>query len=225
MSFIRVRRPAEDSPAETVEIEGEIRNLVRKEFATARGPLPVATRPPPQPAEGDDQGVGQANSLIQRLAGASVLEIEKLVGELQGLRDFLRREADCVKREMTGYVHLSDAARKSTKIIADSVSQWKQPAGGLELKADGNEPPPAQSDTMAAMEHADATVYDAQGLGTGLSAAQQHTTPAETEGAETEGGNRGDLRFVKPPGRTHRCDTRHSAHEKQTAPARRLVAR
>jgi hypothetical protein len=76
-----------------------------------------------------------------------VLEIEKLVAELQGLRGFLRSEADRVQREMTGYVHLSDAAMKSTKIIADSVSQWKQAAGG-----------------------------------TGLSAAQQHTTPAETEG-------------------------------------------
>ena len=125
MSFIRVRRPAEDGPAETVEIEGEIRNLVRKEFATARGPLPVATRPPPQPAEGDDQGVGQANSLIQRLAGASVLEIEKLISELQGLRDFLRSEGERVQREIAGYVQLSDAAMKSTKIIADSVTQWK----------------------------------------------------------------------------------------------------
>ena len=125
MSFIRVRRPAEDSPAETVEIEGEIRNLVRKEFATARGLLPVATRPPPQPAEGDDQGVGQANSLIQRLAGASVLEIEKLISELQTLRDFLRSEGERVQREIAGYVQLSDAAMKSTKIIADSVTQWK----------------------------------------------------------------------------------------------------
>jgi hypothetical protein len=147
MSFIRVRRPAEDGPAETVEIDGEIRGLVRKEFATARVPLPVATRLPPQPAEGDDQGIGQANSLIQRVAGASMLEIEKLVAELQGLRDFLRGEADRVQREMTGYVHLSDAAMKSTKIIADSMSQWKQSAGG-----------------------------------TGLKAAQQNTTPAETEG-------------------------------------------
>jgi hypothetical protein len=151
MSFIRARRPAEGGPAETVEIEGEIRDLVRKGFATARVPRPVATRLPPQPAEGDDQGVGQANSLIQRVAGASVLEIETLVAKLQGLRDFLRGEADRVQREMTGYVHLSDAAMKSTKIIADSVSQWKQPAGG-----------------------------------SGLSAAQQHTSPAETEGAETE---------------------------------------
>ena len=125
MSFIRARRPAEGGPAETVEIEGEIRNLVRKEFATARGPLPVATRPPPQPAEGDDQGVGQANSLIQRLAGASVLEIEKLISELQTLRDFLRSEGERVQREIAGYVQLSDAAMKSTKIIADSVTQWK----------------------------------------------------------------------------------------------------
>jgi len=146
MSFIRARRPVEDGPAEMVEVEGEIRDLVRKEFATARVPLPVATHLPPQPSEGDDQGVGQANSLIQRLAGASVLEIEKLVAESQGLRGFLRSEADRVQREMTAYMQVSDAAMKSTKIIADSVSQWKQAAGG-----------------------------------TGLSAAQQHTTPAETE--------------------------------------------
>jgi hypothetical protein len=182
MSFIRVRRPAEDSPAKTVEIEGEIRDLLRKEFATARVTLPIATRLQPQPAEGDDRGVGQTNSLIQRVAGASVLQIGKLVAELQGLRDFVRSEADRVQREMTAYLHLSDAAMKSTKIIADSVSQWKQPAGGLELKADGNEPSPAQSDTTAAMENGHATVDDAQGLDTGLSAAQQHTTPAETGG-------------------------------------------
>jgi len=151
MSFIRVRRPAEDYPKETAEVEGEIRDLLRKEFATARVMLPIATRLPPQPAEGDDQGVGQANSLVQRVAGASVLEIEKLVAELHGLRDFLRSEADRVQCAMTAYVHLSDAAMKSTRIIADSVSQWKQPAGG-----------------------------------TGLSAAQQHTPPAETEVTETE---------------------------------------
>jgi hypothetical protein len=163
MSFIRVRRPAENGPAETVEIEGEIRDLLRKGFATARVPLPGTTLLPRQPAEGDDQGVGQGNSLIQRVAGASVLEIEKLVAELQGLRDFLHSKADRVQREMTAYVHLTDAAMKSTKIIADSVSQWKQPAGG-----------------------------------TSLSAAQQQTTPTETEGAETEGtcqddvGNPGD---------------------------------
>jgi hypothetical protein len=54
-----------------------------------------------------------------------VLEIEKLISELQTLRDFLRSEGERVQREIAGYVQLSDAAMKSTKIIADSVTQWK----------------------------------------------------------------------------------------------------
>jgi hypothetical protein len=117
MNVIRASRPAEDAAASPNEVEGEIRGFVRKEFAAARRPLPIL--------ETGDQGAGQVNSLIQRVAGASVLEIEKLISELQGLRDFLRTEGDRVQREIAGYVHLSDAAMKSTKIIADSVAQWK----------------------------------------------------------------------------------------------------
>jgi hypothetical protein len=164
MSFIRVRRPAEDGPAKTVEIDGEIRDLLRKEFATAR--MPVATRLPPQPAESDEQGVGQTNSLIQRVAGASVLEIEKLVAELHGLRDFLRSESDRVQREITGYVQLGDAAMKSTKIIADSVSQWKEPAGGAGLSGAQQHTTPGETEPAETE--------------------QAETEPAETEPAETK---------------------------------------
>ena len=117
MNVIRAGRHTEDALTPANEVEGEIRGFVRKEFASVRRPLPVV--------ESGDQGVGQVNSLIQRVAGASVVEIEKLISELQGLRDFLRNEGDRVQREIAGYVHLSDAAMKSTKIIADSVAQWK----------------------------------------------------------------------------------------------------
>ena len=116
MNVIRASRSAEDA-APANEVEGEIRGFVRKEFASVRRPPPLA--------ESGDQGAQQVNSLIQRVAGASVLEIEKLISELQGLRDFLRSEGDRVQREIAGYVQLSDAAMKSTKIIADSVTQWK----------------------------------------------------------------------------------------------------
>jgi hypothetical protein len=116
MNVIRASRPAEDA-ALANEVEGEIRGFVRKEFASVRRPPPLG--------ESSDQGAQQVNSLIQRVAGASVLEIEKLISELQGLRDFLRSEGDRVQREIAGYVQLSDAAMKSTKIIADSVTQLK----------------------------------------------------------------------------------------------------
>jgi len=129
MSVIRASRTAEDGPL-TADVDGEIRGLVRKQFASARLPLPLAARLPLPVVEGEDREVGEVNSLIQRVAGASGLEIERLVVELQGLRDFLRSEADRVQREITGYVNLSDAAVKSTKIIADSVSQWKSAIEG-----------------------------------------------------------------------------------------------
>ena len=116
MNVIRASRPADDA-APTNEVEGEIRGFVRKEFASVRRPQPLV--------DSGEQGAQQVNSLIQRVAGASVLEIEKLISELQTLRDFLRSEGDRVQREIAGYVQLSDAAMKSTKIIADSVTQWK----------------------------------------------------------------------------------------------------
>ena len=117
MNVIRASRPADESVAPGNEVEGEIRGFVRKEFASMRRPQPLV--------ESGDQGAQQVNSLIQRVAGASVMEIEKLISELQTLRDFLRSEGDRVQREIAGYVQLSDAAMKSTKIIADSVTQWK----------------------------------------------------------------------------------------------------
>ena len=117
MNVIRASRPAEDAAVSANEVEGEIRGFVRKEFGSVRRPQPMV--------DSGDQGAGQVNSLIQRVAGASVLEIEKLISELQGLRDFLRSEGERVQREIAGYVQLSDAAMKSTKIIADSVAQWK----------------------------------------------------------------------------------------------------
>ena len=128
MTVIRASRPVEDNSALTAEVEAESHGLVGRQFGSAR--LPIAARLQVPVVEGDDQGAGQVNSLVERVAGASVLEIEQLVSQLQGLRDLLRREADRVQREMTGYVHLSDAAMKSTTIIADGVSQWKSAIDG-----------------------------------------------------------------------------------------------
>jgi len=70
--------------------------------------------------------VGNLNSLIQRVSGTSVLEVEKLIDELQTLRDYLQNEGQRVQRAITEYAHMSQAATKSTKIFAESLAQWKQ---------------------------------------------------------------------------------------------------
>ena len=97
------------------EVEGEIRAFVRRDISLFRRPKP----------DGGEAAVDGINSIIERVAGASVSEIERVIAELAGVRDMLRSEGERVQREITGYASLSQAAMTSMKIIADSLAQWK----------------------------------------------------------------------------------------------------
>ena len=65
-------------------------------------------------------------ALVQRVAGTSVQEIDGLIAELQALRALLEEEAARVQRNLAEYAHLSQSAMQSTRIIAESLAQWKQ---------------------------------------------------------------------------------------------------
>jgi hypothetical protein len=65
-------------------------------------------------------------ALVQRVAGTSVQEIDGLIAELQTLRTLLEEEAARVQRNLAEYAHLSQSAMQSTRIIAESLAQWKQ---------------------------------------------------------------------------------------------------
>ena len=112
------------------EVEAGIRDFVRNDVAYLRRP--------PHGAGGDmalepnaEATVNNVNSLIQRVAGTSLSEIENLISELESLRDLLHAEGQRVQREIAGYAQLSQAAMKSTRMIADNVAQWKRAADGL----------------------------------------------------------------------------------------------
>ena len=78
------------------------------------------------PEPNTEATVNNVSSLIQRFAGTSLTEIENLISELEALRDLLHDEGQRVQREISGYAQLSQAAMKSTSMIADTVSQWKR---------------------------------------------------------------------------------------------------
>jgi hypothetical protein len=98
------------------QVEGEIRAFVRRDVSVFRRPRPDGN------AEVHVDGI---NSLIERFAGTSVAEIERVIAELTRVRDMLRDEGERVQREITGYASLSQAAMTSMKIIADSLEHWK----------------------------------------------------------------------------------------------------
>jgi hypothetical protein len=115
------------------EVEAGIRDFVRNDVAYLRRPGGPGTPSSSEAAaeSSADAAVNTVNSLIQRVAGTSLAEIENLIAELESLRDLLHAEGQRVQREISGYAQLSQAAMKSTRMIADNVSQWKRTADGL----------------------------------------------------------------------------------------------
>lgn len=114
----RVARLGEVDHAAATAFEGEIREFVRRDVAHRRRP--------------QMNGVADAavmnddlNSVIRRVSNTAMEEIDRVILELQGVRDMLRNEGDRVTREIAGFASLSHAAITSMRVIADSLVQWK----------------------------------------------------------------------------------------------------
>jgi hypothetical protein len=128
----KIESTEEDSNLAAVsEVEAGIRDFVRNDIAYLRRPAPATTNADTPLEPNAEATVNSVNSLIQRVAGTSLAEIEKLISELEGLRDLLHTEGQRVQREISGYAQLSQAAMKSTRMIAENVAQWKRAADGL----------------------------------------------------------------------------------------------
>ncbi|MES1155157.1 MAG: hypothetical protein ABUL48_01880 [Pseudorhodoplanes sp.] len=96
--------------------EGQIREFIRRDVTLRR-------RAPDDVA--DESGVENASNLIDGVSGASIQEIDRVIAELQMMRDMLRREGERVRRELTGYAGLSQSAMASMQVIADTLAQFQ----------------------------------------------------------------------------------------------------
>lgn len=106
------------SEAAASAFEGEIREFVRRDVAPRR-PAAAGAEATLEPV------ADNLNALIRRVSGASMEEIDRVIAELQTVRDMLRHEGERVSREIAGYASLSHAAMTAMKVIGESVTQWK----------------------------------------------------------------------------------------------------
>ena len=111
------------------EVEAGIRDFVRNDVAYLRRPPVMNNIESLEPSA--EAAVNNVNTLIQRVACTSLSEIEHLISELESLREVLHAEGQRVQREISGYAQLSQAAMKSTRMIAENVAQWKRTTDGL----------------------------------------------------------------------------------------------
>jgi hypothetical protein len=98
------------------KVEGEIRDIVRRDAAAPRRRLEDWT----------DLTPGHIAALLQRVSGDSVLEIDNFIAELHTLRDKLQNEATRVQSEISRYASLQEAARASIRTISESLAFQKK---------------------------------------------------------------------------------------------------
>src|ERR1700746_2131 len=91
-------------------LECQIREFVRKDNT----PIPAS-------AETSESALNGVCSLVQRLAGTSLEEIDNMIVEPQKLRVFLVSEGERLQRELADYGKLTRAALRSSRIITDSL--------------------------------------------------------------------------------------------------------
>jgi hypothetical protein len=115
MSAIKSGKSGDLDAARDTEVEGEIREFVRRDGSTLRR----------APDSDSEVVANNISTLLQRVAGTSVQEIDRLIVELQTLREMLQTEGVRVQREIVEYANLSQSAMQSTKIITESLGSWK----------------------------------------------------------------------------------------------------
>ena len=107
--------PNHRAPKHLSDIEDEIRDFIRRDV-----------RQPKSAADGANGSAAEKlNDLIRRVSGASMEEIDRVISELQSVRDMLRSEGERVSREIAGYARLSYGSVTVMKIISNSLTQWK----------------------------------------------------------------------------------------------------
>jgi hypothetical protein len=126
MTVTKTSEPTHSDKSAEGQVEGEIREFVRRDVATFRR----------QPESESEVVANNIGTLLQRVAGTSVKEIDKLIVELQTLRDMLHQESTRVQREIVEFATLSQAAMQSTKIIAESLTHWKRAPDAPSMRED-----------------------------------------------------------------------------------------
>jgi len=76
-------------------------------------------------ADTTSDATNELNKRIQVAAGASMDEIDRVIRELEGVRDLLRKEADRVSGEIASFVSLTHASMTAMQVIAQTIQKWK----------------------------------------------------------------------------------------------------
>jgi hypothetical protein len=73
---------------------------------------------------------GHMNGLLQQLGGVSIEEIDRIILELQSVRDMLRGESERLSNEVARYANLNSITMTLMRSVADRLKLSKGPENG-----------------------------------------------------------------------------------------------
>ena len=71
------------------------------------------------------------SDLVRQMAGASLNKLDETIADLSQVRDFLHTEGERIKREISSYLQLNQAAIGSTKFVVDNIAQCRAAAAAI----------------------------------------------------------------------------------------------
>jgi len=115
MNLVSSRGSPEIGKSEDVDVEGNIRELVRRDSSAIR-----------QAASESEGAANNLSSLMRRVAGTSTREIDNLISELRILREKLQADGSRVQRDIEEYAALNQSVIQLTKIISDGMTHVRE---------------------------------------------------------------------------------------------------
>jgi hypothetical protein len=115
MNIVSPRGSTETGKSEPVDVEGNIRELVRRDSAAIR-----------QAAGDSEAAANNLSTLMRRVCGTSTREIDNLISELKILREKLQADGSRVQRDIEEYAALNQSVIQLTKIISDGMTHVRE---------------------------------------------------------------------------------------------------
>jgi hypothetical protein len=115
MNLVSSRGTSEGDKPEELDVEGNIRELVRRDNTAIR-----------QAASESEAAANNLSTLMRRVSGTSTREIDNLISELRILREKLQADGSRVQRDIEEYAALNQSVIQLTKIISDGMTHVRE---------------------------------------------------------------------------------------------------
>ncbi len=102
------------------------RRLAEKRKDSNEKVVPLLANEQAEPAPAATSANEKIDALIRQIAGDSMDQIDRVIRDLERLRDMMRSEGQRISGEIVDYARINQSTTTAMKVITESLQQWKR---------------------------------------------------------------------------------------------------